>query len=144
MAEFDVGEHTYRSGTLNAFDQLHIARRLAPVISSFFDILGAVPPAGEASDKLDIFQLLTSEKLEGLAKALAEMPDEQVDYILAKCLSICSRAERDPVTNSVTGWNLIWNKAAKQTQYNITMPEMLQIMQHVLQENIGSFFHTSR
>jgi hypothetical protein len=148
MAETEVRGHTYRIGRLNAFDQIHIARRLGPLISSFFDVIGTLPKIvaddEEESFKIDIVDILNSNKLDHLTKALAELPDEQVDQIISKCLEVCSRAVTNS-TGAVTAFTPIWNKQAKQLQYqDITTLDMLTLTKAVLQEHLSDFFPTTR
>mgnify|MGYP000094691481 CR=1 FL=1 len=58
--QFTIKDKTFDSGRLNAFQQLHVVRRLAPV----------------------------TERLVALAGSAGELPDADVDYILNACLDV--------------------------------------------------------
>ena len=135
MREVEVNGNLYRVGQMAAFDQIHVARRFAPVIASFFDILGALP---QDASRANIFDFLKSENLSGLASALSEMSDEHANYVMAMCLSVCYRVEGDgaPVP--------LWNKGAKRAQYDLKSGEIIQLVRYALEENVSDFLPTSQ
>ena len=69
--QFTIKDKTFDSGRLNAFQQLHVVRRLAPVTERL------VALAGSAGDP-EAF-------LGPLARTVGELPDVDVDYILNAC-----------------------------------------------------------
>jgi hypothetical protein len=112
------GEHTYRFRKMNAFDQLHVMRRLAPLISKL----------GKLSD-------LTMDSAFGpIASAMSEMPDSDVNYILEKCLAVVDRRLPDG------SWMRVWNKDARQMQFeDLQLSDMLQLTGRAISENVGGF-----
>jgi hypothetical protein len=116
------GEHTYRFRKMNAFDQLHVMRRLAPLISRL----------GKLSD-------LTLDSAFGpIAEAMAEMQDSDVNYILEKCLSVVDRRLPDG------SWMRVWNKDAKQMQFeDLQLAGMMHLTGRAISENIGGFLGAS-
>lgn len=72
--QFTIKDKTFDSGRLNAFQQLHVVRRLAPVTERL------VALAGSAGDP-EAF-------LGPLARTVGELPDVDVDYILNACLDV--------------------------------------------------------
>ena len=72
--QFTIKDKTFDSGRLNAFQQLHVVRRLAPVTERL------VALAGSAGDP-EAF-------LGPLARTVGELPDADVDYILNACLDV--------------------------------------------------------
>lgn len=119
MAELTINEQVYRTGRMTAKVQFHVVRRLLPLVSSI----------GELSSEAD-----TGNVLKVLAEAVYKLSDDDCDYILERCLSVCHRKQGD-------NWVLVWNQQAKQPQFSdIDMPAMLQLTIATLQENLTSFF----
>jgi hypothetical protein len=110
----------YRTGSLNAKMQFHIARRLAPLIAR---LGGSITPEGEQSRPL----------FEVIADAIAKLSDEDCDYIIRVAMSV--------VTREQTGhWINVWNKAADQPQFaDMNVGTLMQLTMAVVQDNLGSF-----
>lgn len=116
VMEFELNGHTYRAGKLNARDQFHIVRRLAPVLGNAAGSSGmdALPP---------------------IADAIASLSDEQADYVLFGLLRCVQRKQPQGL-----GW------AAVSTEHSlmyddITMPVMMQLAWKALQHNMADFLH---
>lgn len=120
----EVGPHTYLIGKLDAFAQLHVARRLAPLFTS----LQKLPTGMEAKDaSLEMFQPLVD--------ALAQMSDTDVEYVLVKCLAVVQR--KVPGTAATVA---VWNSAAKRPQFDdVDLSVMLQLCAQVIMRSIGGF-----
>jgi len=120
--DFEINGQQYRSGKLNARQQFHVARRLAPV-------LGGLATASQG--KTDNFATF----LQPIADAIAGMSDADCDYVLDNCLAIVQRQQG-------SSWaNIFVNKA--QMFDDIDMGVMLQIASKVITENLGGFFQGS-
>jgi hypothetical protein len=120
--DFEINGQQYRSGKLNARQQFHIARRLAPV-------LGGLATASQG--KTDTFATF----LQPIADAIAGMSDADCDYVLDNCLAVVQRQQG-------SSWaNIFVNKA--QMFDDIDMGVMLQIASKVITENLGGFFQGS-
>jgi hypothetical protein len=156
MAEFTVAATTYRTKMkLNARQQFHIARRIAPVVS----VIGAVIPLLQGALQQ---QTITPEQddvdntaaqirataqrmadLETLGRpimeALASLPDADCDYVLDLCLAVVQRMQSG--NGSGPMWSDIWNPRASKLMFeDIELPAMLQIAMEVLRENLMGFF----
>ena len=129
MAEFSVGEHQYRSEIMDARLQLHVARRLMPVLPSFREMLVADPDDPMSQLKA----------LQPLAEAIAAMKDQDVDYILDACMRHTFMAQKHGANGDISGWTRLWNEAAGRPQFKMDMNEMLQIARALIVENIGGF-----
>ena len=129
MAEFSVGEHQYRSEMMDARLQLHVARRLMPVLPSFREMLIADPEDPMSQLKA----------LQPLAEAIAAMKDSDVDYILDACMRHTFMAQKHGANGDIAGWTRLWNEAAGRAQFKMDMNEMLQIARALIVENIGGF-----
>ena len=108
--QFTIKDKTFDSGRLNAFQQLHVVRRLATVTERL------VALAGSAGDP-EAF-------LGPLARTVGELPDADVDYILNACLDV-TQIRQD------TGGLVMF-------PLDLTM--LLGIAAHVLKDNLSGFF----
>lgn len=118
--EVEVGPHTYRISKMDAFSQLHVARKMAPLLAGLKSLT----------------DLSLDEAFLPIAKALSEMSDQDVEYVLTKCLAVCARK----MPAGMNGYQPVWNSHAKRPQYeDLDLPVMLQLSARVIQENLGSF-----
>lgn len=104
----NIGEHAYTIGRLNALDQSHVSRKIAPIIPTLMPIITEVAKGDfakviesieavdgkddEAVDGKDLTGLQPlAEALEPFMEAFAKMPEDDVNYIIHKCLSVVKR-----------------------------------------------------
>lgn len=138
MTEFEVDGKQYRLvRKLDAFSQLHVARKLAPLLVSLTPTpemrqrLQAEAQARANGDDRPMVDM--AEMMLPVIEGLAEMKSEDVDFISSTCLSVVSR-------NQGTGWTPVWNGAAKRMQFeDIDGMALLQITFQVIQENLSNF-----
>jgi len=128
--EFEIGGQRYRSEKLDAFKQLHISRKIAPIIPKLLPVF--LKFAGKADAlKEDLGAL--AEAFEPLAQALAEMPDADCEYVFAACLGAVSR-------NQQGNWAPIWSQNAKSLMFDdIDIGLMTQISVKVIWDSLGGF-----
>ena len=116
----EVGGQKYRIGRIDARKQFHVARRLAPLLAGM----------GSVADKNAGFAAF----LGPLTDALSGMSDEDVDYVLDACLSVCQRLQPNgqgaPIVSR--GGGLMFE--------DIDMGQMIRLAVKVIQENLGGFF----
>lgn len=126
MIEFDVGGNNYRAAKLNAFQQLHVSRKLAGVLPK---VLPAILTATEAGS--DLTALMNA--FGPAAEAIAAMPEIDVDFIYHTSLAVVQRQQGN-------SWSNIWNSHAKLLQFgDIDLEQMTQIVFKVLQDSLGNF-----
>ena len=77
--EFAIKDVRYRACVMDAFTQLHVVRRLAPVLGTMAPLVGK-----DAERDQDVL-------LKGLADCVAGLKDEDVEYILNACLDAAER-----------------------------------------------------
>jgi len=134
MAEFQIGDHTYRSGQMDARMQFHVMRRLATVLDALKDMPRPAAPKDGEDAVVEKTEADWLEAIAPLAKAIGRMPEDDVDYVLDSCMSICER-------QSGNGWAKIWNMQVKRSMFSdIDMAVTLQITLRVLQESFAGFF----
>src|SRR5438045_2587326 len=119
----------YRISRLGAMQQFHVARRLAPLLTAFGDIA--------AAKKVATDNML--QAIKPIASVLSTMSDEDVEYIIQTCLSVCERKQEINAANFV--WANVQERTSKTICFqDIDMSIMVELTVAVIQENLGSFF----
>lgn len=136
MEIIPIGGHDYTIGRLNALDQLHVSRKIAPIIPNIMPILTEVAKG----DLEKVIESIESDEnaelggLEPLAKALepfmeaiAKIPEEDVNYVIYKCLSVVKR------NGSVVcrGESIMFD--------DLDMNHLLPLTVAVIRTNLGNF-----
>lgn len=124
MAELTVGGKRYATSTkLDAFVQLHIARKLGPALPI---VEGLVDPANVAKDKSVLTLLMFSH-----------ISDTDTEFIIRKCLSVVQRRQEDgkPVKIQAPDGSLMFD--------DIPLADLLTLTVAVVDENLGDFFRTA-
>jgi hypothetical protein len=138
--EFSIGDTLYRTKTkLNARQQFHVARRLAPLISQLatFGPMIAQALSGDASPEA------TEALIMPLTRALSGMSDQDCDYVLDACLAVVQRGQGGNGAGPALFADIWSPRAGKLMFEDIQLPEMLQIAAEVLRENLTGFFAIS-
>lgn len=100
MEIIPIGGHDYAIGRLNALDQLHVSRKIAPIVPNIMPILTEVAKGDlekviesiEADENAELGGLEPLAKaLEPFMEAIARMPEDDVNYVIYKCLSVVKR-----------------------------------------------------
>lgn len=123
MAEFEIDGVMYATRKMAAITQFHVMRKLAPVVESI----------GNISDlaKGDIAAVAP------LIRAIGAMPEDDCNYIFAKCLAVVSRGNVSPAG---TTWTPIWSENANRLMYDdMDLSTMLQLTGRVIQESLANF-----
>lgn len=141
----DINGHKYSIGVLDAFKQFHVARRIAPILSSmtasFQAILEAdtklttapaAPEAGETPEPPPADLSGLASVMQAVAEVVARMPEEDVDYVLRACLAVAKRQDGERWARVMNGTTLMYQ--------DIDMAVMMRITVATVKENLGSFF----
>ncbi|GFM38002.1 phage tail assembly chaperone [Desulfovibrio psychrotolerans] len=123
--EFEIGGVKYRAGKMNAFTQLHIVRRLLPVLPGLVELQHVDWKNDEAAS------------ISALATALQNIRDEDVEYVINACLDVTER--RNPGGD---GWAKVRVNGA--TMFTVGLVDMLKIAMEAVQENLADFFGAYR
>lgn len=141
MAEREIGGVGYRIERLDAMKQLHIARRLAPVLAKVAGLIptAAAPAEGDAASADQVADPAGERgflaALGGMAEAAAHMSDEDVDYVIKTCLGVCLRANPHG-----SGWSPVAAPNGRLMFQDIDLPVMMQLTWAAVEENLGGFF----
>ena len=136
MEIIPIGGHDYTIGRLNALDQLHVSRKIAPIIPNIMPILTEVAKGDlekviasiETDENAELAGLEPLAKaLEPLMEAIAKIPEEDVNYVIHKCLSVVKR------NGSVVcrGESIMFD--------DLDMNHLLPLTVAVIRTNLGNF-----
>jgi hypothetical protein len=125
------GDDTYSIGTVDAIEQFHIFRRLAPLVATmgvemFKMLSGNVNPSelGKA-DWMVMAAPMVGE--------LAKMPQDDVNYLIMNTLKVVRKKDGDR-------WAPLLNPQGQMMYSDIGMFAMLRLIIEVLRHNMSDFF----
>lgn len=128
--EFEIAGQRYRAEKLDAFKQLHVSRKIAPIVPKLLPMF--LKFAGNADSLKDDLAGM-AEAFEPLAQALADMPDADCEYVFNACLGVVMR-------NQQGNWTPIWSQSAKSLMFDdIDLGQMTQIAVKVIWDSLGGF-----
>ncbi|WP_175786546.1 phage tail assembly chaperone [Burkholderia anthina] len=154
--EIELSGKRYQIGKLNAMQQFHVSRRIAPIIPSMIPVLmkfyaeversrnaaanaalGALAAGdnAQAAEQRDVLGLVDSiaPVLQPFADALAGLKDEDAEYVFGTCLSVVERQH-------MNGWAKVWAAAQKTAMFDdMDIGSMLPLVVRVVVENLGPF-----
>lgn len=123
--EFEVAGTQYRADRLDAFKQLHISRKIAPMVPKLIPVFVSL----QANEKADMATLVTAAG--PFADALAAMAEADVDFVVKTCLASVRR-------NQAGAWSPLMSNGALMFS-DMGLDAMLPIVARVLRENLGNF-----
>lgn len=132
MTTKEVKGEVYHIGKLAARTQFHVLRRIAPVLAGLVPVMNIVGTMKQATkeEKAQVF----GSMFQPLAQALANMNDEDLDYVINNCCMRVSRQQNDksaPIM-APNGSTFMFS--------DITMDVMLVLVVEVIKENMSGFF----
>lgn len=130
IREVAIGENVFVIGQLPPKTAFHIARRLAPFIGALRKLL----PYALSERRFDAEQLEDIvDIVEPVAGILAEMRDEEANYILDHCLGVVQvrLPEGRGLAPLMVGGTLMYE--------NLSMPTMVRLTWEVIQANLAGF-----
>jgi hypothetical protein len=127
MFEFERNGQVYRARKLNTFQQMHVLRRISPIIGPLFAVQTA---EGLASQGKQIGAFL---------EALGKVSDEDCDFIVKTCASVVQRQQGGNGSGPV--WADIFNARANAFMFEDidNLGAMFDITGRILQDNLGDF-----
>lgn len=126
MSNLLIAGQNYRIGKLNALTQFHVVRRLGPVLATMGVSMGMLKQG------LNLTQESFLELLGPITGVLAQMSNEDTDYIIFTCLSAVSRQQGDTGFAPVATANRLMFE-------DIDLPAMLRLVVEVLKASLGNF-----
>lgn len=129
MNEFELNGQTYRVGKLNAFAQLNVSKRIAPIIPTLIPIFVKLMDGGGLTGDLGGL----GEVLQPFADGISTMPDEASDFVISTCLSVVQR-------QNGTTWSPVWNKQYGAVMFeDIDLSIMINLAVRVIRDSLEPF-----
>lgn len=147
MLRISTGGHDYVIGKLDAMSQLHVSRRIAPIIPVLVpmiqemakgDIQELATKLKQATDDESQALAVADADLSGLASAfqpfadaLAEMSEENTDYVVKTCLSVVKRDNGGTLAPVCLNSHLMFS--------DLELGQILPLVIAVLRVSLGNF-----
>ena len=139
MSETEIGGIRYQVNKMNVFDQAHVARKVAPIVfgmgkgysqavAEITTANGGVATNGEDGDPAVQNQIMF-DAMVPITEILAKMADEDVNYVLKKCLGVCYRHNGQNWVPLMRGGNLMFE--------DLELTALIQLTMEVVQDNLG-------
>lgn len=129
MTEFEIAGQKYRMGKMNAFMQMHVSRRIAPIIPTLIPIFVKISNDGGITKDLDGLAAVMTPFADGIAN----MSDEASEYVISNCLSVVQREHAN-------GWRPVWSNQNKVCMFeDMDLRVLIQICMRVIQDSLGPF-----
>jgi hypothetical protein len=133
MEELEINDVWYRTGKLDAFKQFHLFRKLMPLFSGMGETAASqVAAAAQAAGASE--ELVRWSSLGPIAQAVADMSQQDSEFIIKTCLAVCTRK------NPVGQWVRLATPAGDLMFEDIDLTIMLQLSFAVIQDNLAPFF----
>jgi hypothetical protein len=133
--EIQIDGNVYRIGKLSAFAQLHVSRKIAPVLPKLLPAMMASMSlvARKDEEMPDLNDL--ADAFGPVAQALAEMPDKDAEYVYNACLSVVQIQQGSASVN-------IWNPDAQCSQFDfIDLGVMTRLVGHTVWGSLSGFIN---
>lgn len=125
MSEITIAKMNYRIGKLDALQQFHVARRLAPILATMGITLHQL--SSGAGMSLEDFM----PALGPVSEIMSQMSDADTNYIIFSCLAVTQREQSGKWAPVVNGQSLMFQ--------DLDLPAMMRLVVEVLKENLGDF-----
>ena len=130
MEEKQINGQTYRLGRLSAFQQLHVSRKVGPLIPTLVPAFLAMGNEGAGLDQIGRLASL----VQPFTEAFASMSDEDVEYVAGICLGAVQRQQG-------SAWAPVWSQQGKCLMFDdIDLGTMIPLVVQVIVANLGPFF----
>lgn len=144
MSDFELGADTFRIGKLNAFQQFHLSRKVAPIIPTLIPLFLKLkqlraPVVGEDGVAANTPTPLSgdlgalAEMLQPFADGIAGMPDETAEFILSTCLGAVQRKQG-------VSWFPVWSASQNVCMFDdLDLGVLTKLAVRVITESLGPF-----
>ena len=133
MVEATINGQTYQLGKLDAMKQLHITRRIAPLLAQLTALAKSAQTPDGTPSMSNLFSL-DMALLQPLALAFAALPDADVEYVIGTCMNVVSRR----IENG-TGWAKVMAPNNVLMYADIDMSVLISLVIQVVWSNLQSF-----
>jgi hypothetical protein len=135
VQELSIGGVNYRTGDLDVFQAYHMARKLSPFLAGLMDSMTRAQssPAGNGSDTTATPNFWSA--VGPVAEAIAEMSQEDSEYILRTCLGTVMRRGE-----GAQNWARLTTAQGILMFEDLKLGDALELMRAVLEDQLGPFF----
>ncbi len=123
----------YQIGKLGPFEQLHVGRKLAPLLAH---TIPALMQFSEKGERPNFEMVLFSAAAIPIADVLCKMDKEDVDFVVTECVSVCQRHQKKNWAKVMVNGNLMFQ--------DIEVDTLLSLTQAVIEVSLGRFFPTGQ
>ena len=124
MREFEFKGNTYTIGKLSAFQQLHVARKVGPVITKMTETLVSLQRANADAMMGDLFP--------PAMEVVSHMSEADVNEVVCTCLSVVRRLDNGRPQIVLQGMSPMYQ--------DVDFTVLLQLTIEVCKENLATFF----
>lgn len=130
MTEKELNGQTYRIGKMPAMQQMHVSRRLAPLVPTLVPAFLKVARQGNMLADVEG----TAALLLPFAEALADMKDADAEYVYRECLGVVQRR------TTPTTWAPVWDRAAASVMFDdMDVGTLTVLVLEVVVDSLGPF-----
>lgn len=129
MSETEIGGIRYQVNRMNVFDQAHVARKVAPIVFSMGKGYSQVVQGAQVANGEDGENTMMFDAMVPITEILAKMTDDDVNYVLKKCLSVCQRHNGTNWVPLMRSGNLMFE--------DLELTTLIQLTMEVVQDNLG-------
>lgn len=131
--EFSIKNKEFKADKLNVFDQLKVARKLAPLIGDFFSQTGINELLKLKNNEEGMQEKALTKVIPAITKYISCLGDEDVNDIVYPCLAVVKIKQ-----NNI--YSPIFDKKAQALMFdNISMCDMLTIVIYVIKDSLANF-----
>lgn len=143
MIQFQIDDKNYRLEKLDTFSQLHLARKVAPLLPKLLPVLPVALVVGmQIKEATDNGQSIPTSSMESISyilepaiEAMATMSKEDVEYVVSLCLTVAKRQNGDI-------WMAAWHNGQLMLG-DMDMVTMMKIVWKVIEMNLANYFPIS-
>jgi len=129
--EFDINGQAYRAAKLDTFKQLHVSRKIGPVVPKLLPAFLKIAESAKAGAAKDDLNGLAAA-VDPLVQALAAMTDEDFDYVVHACLAVVQRQQQG-------NWASVWTPGGGLMFDDIDLGATVQLVAKVVWHSLGPF-----
>lgn len=137
MTDIDLGDHKYRINKMSVFDQAHVARKVAPVViglgQGYATAIQAQPQPLQNGHEVEVVpeqeNAFFFTAFGPIADVLARMEEEDVDYVLKKCLAAVGRHNGNTYVPMMRAGQLMFD--------DTDLATIMQLVMEVVTDNLG-------
>ncbi len=129
--EFDIAGQRYRAAKLDTIKQLHVSRKIGPVLPKLLPVFVKFTESAKAGTPNEDLAGIAAA-VEPLAQALADMSDGDFEYVVNTCLAVVLR-------NQMNNWAPVFVPGGGLMFDDIDLGGTVQLVAKVIWHSLGPF-----